>query len=200
MLEADRFMIKEQVKFFKSHHTYDIYDFDTEEHVGTAEEAISGFAKALRWVASKQFMPTTVDVRDHDGALVFQIRRGWYLFRARVEVLNANGELVGYFKSKIVTIGGGFWVYDKDDRQFAEVKGNFIGFDYRIVTPGGDELGRVTKKWGGVTKELFTSSDTYMVDVADDLTDQPVAKMLVLAAALAIDVIFKSESRGVGDV
>jgi uncharacterized protein YxjI len=196
VLEADRFMIKERVTFFKSHHTSDVYDFDTEEHVGTAEENIGGLVKALRWVVSKRLMPTTVDVRDHDGALVFQVRRGGFLFRARVEVLNANDELVGYFKSKVITVGGGFWVYDKAAQPFAEVKGNFIGFDYRILTPGGAELGRVTKKWGGVAKELFTSADSYMVDVADDLTDQPVAKMLVLAAALAIDVIFKADNRG----
>lgn len=200
MLEADKFMVKEKVKFFKSHQTYDIFDFGTEEHLGTAEEAIGGLVKALRWVVSKHWMPTAVEVRDHDGALVFTIRRGGFLFRARVEVLNADGEVIGYFKSKVLSFGGGFWVYDKNDRQFAEVKGNFIGFNYRVLTPDGDELGKVTKKWGGAAKELFTSADTYMVDVADDLTDQPVAKMLVLAAALAIDIIYKAEDRGVGDI
>ncbi len=200
MLEADKFMVKEKVKFFKTHQTYDIFDYDTQEHLGTAEETISGLVKTLRWFISKQLMPTTVQVRDHDGALVFTIRRGSFFFRARVEVLNADGELIGYFKSKIISIGGGFWVYDKTDKQFAEVKGNFIGFKYRILTPDGAELGKVSKEWGGAVKELFTSADTYMVDVADDLTDQPVAKMLVLAAALSIDIIFKSESRGVGDI
>jgi uncharacterized protein YxjI len=200
VLEADKFMVKEQVKFFKSHQTYDVFDYDTQEHLGTAEETIGGLVKALRWVIDKKLMPTTVEVRDHDGALVFSIRRGGFFFRARVEVLNADGELIGYFKSKLFSLGGGFWVYDKTDKQFAEVKGNFIGFKYRILTPDGAELGKVSKEWGGAAKELFTSADTYMVDVADDLTDQPVAKMLVLAAALAIDIIFKAESRGVGDI
>jgi uncharacterized protein YxjI len=201
VLEADKFMVKEKVKFFKSHQTYDIFDYDSQEHIGTAEEKISGLVKTLRWFISKQLMPTTVEVRDHDGALVFTIRRGGFFFRARVEVLNADGELIGYFKSKIISIGGGFWVYDKTDKQFAEVKGNFIGFKYRILTPDGAELGKVSKEWGGAVKELFTSADTYMVDVADDLTDQPVAKMLVLAAALSIDIIFKSENRGgIGDI
>ena len=76
------------------------------------------------------------------------------------------------------------------------MKGNFFGFDYKVLTPDGEELGRVNKKWGGVLKELFTSADTYMVEVSEDLAEQPVAKMLVLAAALAIDIIFKSENRG----
>ena len=196
MLEANKFMIKEKVKFFKSHQTYDIFDFETEEHVGTAEEKISGLIKTLRWFINKALMPTKVEIRDEEDALVFQIKRGAVFFRARVDVLNADGELIGYFKSKLFSFGGGFWVYDKKDRQFAEVKGNFIGFNYRILTPEGDELGKVTKKWGGMAKELFTSADTYMIDIDEDLHDQPVAKMLVLAAAISIDIIFKSNKGG----
>ena len=196
MLEADRFMVKEQVTFLKTKQTYDIFDFDTEEHLGVAEEAISGLIQTLRWFLSKSWLPTTVEVRDHEGALVFKVRRGGFIFRARVEVLNADGQLIGYFKSKLWSLSGGFWVYDAADKQFAEVKGNFFGFDYRVLTPDGGELGRVNKKWGGVLKELFTSADTYQVEVSEDLAEQPVAKMLVLAAALAIDIIFKSENKG----
>lgn len=196
MLEADRFMVKEQVKFLKTKQTYDIFDFDTEEQVGVAEEAISGLIQTLRWFVSKSWLPTTVEVRDHEGAVVFRIRRGGFVFRARVEVLNADNELIGYFKSKLFSLSGGFWVYDAADKQFAEVKGNFFGFNYRVLTPEGEELGKVTKKWGGAIKELFTSADTYMVEVSEDLAEQPVAKMLVLAAALSIDIIFKSENKG----
>jgi uncharacterized protein YxjI len=198
MLEANKFMIKEKVKFFKSHQTYDIFDYETEEQVGTAEEKISGLIKTLRWFIAKTLMPTKVEIRDEEDALVFQIKRGVYFFRARVDVLNADGELIGYFKSKLFSFGGGFWVYDKKDKQFAEVKGNFIGFNYRIITPDGDELGKVTKKWGGLAKEMFTSADTYMIDIDEDLHDQPVAKMLVLAAAISIDIIFKSNKGGGG--
>lgn len=196
MLEASQFMVKEKVKFFKSHQTYDIYDYETEEHIGIAEEKISGLIKTLRWFIDKQWMPTSVEFRDSDDKLVFRIKRGGFLFKARVEVLNADDELLGYFMSKLFSFSGGFWIYDKNDKQFAEVKGNFFGFNYKVVTPEGDELGKVTKKWSGMAKELFTSADTYMVDVAEDLDDQPVAKMLILAAALSIDIIFKSNKGG----
>lgn len=202
MLEADKFIVKEQVKFLKSSQSYEIFDADTQQLIGTAEEKIGGLNKMLRWVISKALMPTRFEIREKpDDALLFVIRRGAYIFRSRVEVLNADGELIGYFRSKILTIGGGFHVYDKNDNHFAEVKGNIIGFNYRILTPDkAVELGSVKKKWGGVGRELFTSADTYLVDIADDLKDQPVAKMLTLATALAIDMIFKSETRGgVGD-
>lgn len=197
MLEPRRFMVKERVKFLKTFHTYDVYDADTAEAVGIAQERIGFVTQVLRWFVSKKFMPTVIEVREKpDDALVFTIRRGWYVFRSRVEVHDALEQLVGYFKSKLISWSGGFYVYDRDDRQFAEVRGSFVGFSYRMLTPDGKvELGRVTKKFN-LVRDLFTSADTYMVEVAEDLQDQPIAKMLVVAAALATDMIFKSESRG----
>ncbi len=202
MLETRRYMVKEQVKFFKSHHSYDIFDGDTEVQIGVAEEKIDFLTNMLRWFVSKQLMPTRVEVREiPDNSLVFTISRGWYLFRSRVEIHDADGVMVGYLKSKIFSFSGGFHVYDKNDKQFAEVKGNLFGFNYRVLTPDHDyEMGKVTKKWGGIAKELFTSADTYMVEVNDDLQEQPIGKMLVLAAALATDMIFKSGSNTAGNL
>ena len=197
MLESRRFLVRERVKFLKSHHTYDIHDADTEEPVGTADETISAFTRLMRWFVSKQLMGTRIEVREKpDDSLVFTLSRGWYVFRSRVEVHDAQGALVGYLKSKLISWSGGFHVYDRDDRQFAEVSGNLIGFKYRMTTPDGAvELGRVSKQWKGFTRELFTSADWYLVEINEDLDEQPLAKMLVLAAALATDMIFKSESR-----
>ena len=202
MLEAHRYLVKEQVKFLASHHTYDIYDGDSQQHVAVAEEKIGTVTQVLRWFVSKQLMPTRIEIREKpDDSLVFTISRGWYIFRSRVEVRDAQDVLVGYFKSKLLTWSGGFYVYDKNDRQFAEVTGNFIGFKYRMTTPDGRvELGQVSKQWKGLVKEIFTSADTYMVELNEDLSEQPLAKMLVVAAALATDMIFKSESRTSGNL
>jgi len=202
MLEADKFLVKEQVKFLQQHQTYDIFDGDTQKQIGIAEETIGTVKKLLRWFISKTWMSSTIEVRGvPDNALVFTIHRGAYFIRSRVEVHTAEGEMIGYFKSKVFSWSGGFWVYDKNDQQFAEVKGNFIGFNYRVLTPDGKiELGNVSKNWGGMLKEIFTSADTYMIDVADDLKSNPISKMLVLAACLATDMIFKSESKSSGSV
>lgn len=199
MLECNRFVVKEQIKILSSVQKYDILDGDSGVHVGTAQETIGFLVQALRWVVSKQLLPTHVEVRaTPDNSLVFAIRRGIYLFRSRVEVLDSEGALMGYFKSKFFTISGGFHVYDKDDKHFAEVKGKMFGFDYRFRSPDGSvELGRVSKKWGGVMKEFFTSADSYGVEISPELAEQPMAKMLILAAVLAIDLIYKSESRTV---
>lgn len=196
MLEPNRFMVKEQVKFLQSYCTYDIYD-DSGRSIGVAQEKLSPLTQILRWFVHKNLMATRVEVREKpDDALVFTISRGMFLLQSRVEVHDSLGELIGYFKSRFFSFSGGFHVYDRYDRHFAEVSGNFIGFQYRVVSTDGDfEFGRVTKQWTGLSLELFTTADTYAVEVNDELNEQPVAKMLVLAAALATDMIFKSGSR-----
>lgn len=200
MLESRRLLVKERVKMLAAYHTYDLYDPDADDPqqpVAVAEEKISGLVQALRWVIDKKLMPTRVEVREKpDDSLVFSIYRGVAFFRPQVDVLDAQGQVVGYFKAKLFSLGGGFHVYTADGKLFAEVKGNLTGFQYRMLTPDGQvELGSVSKKLGmaGLAKELFTSADTYMVEMAEDLADNPIAKMLVVATALATDVVFKTK-------
>lgn len=191
MLERQRFFIKEQVAFLKTTDTYDIYDPDTQEHVGVAVENPGTFVTYARVLINKHFMPTKVEVRElPDESLVFTIRRPFSMWRAQVEVYDAEDELIGFFRSKLFSLGGGFWVYDKDGNQFAEVKGNWVGWDFKFLTPDGNELGVITKKWAGLAKEFFSSADNYIVAIDDSLAAQPIAKMLLLAAALAIDIVF----------
>ena len=77
------------------------------------------------------------------------------------------------------------------DNQVAEVKGNWKGRSFKFLAPSGDELGLVDMKWGGIGKELFTSADTYIVSLGEQASQNRVATILLLAAALAIDIVFK---------
>lgn len=191
--DLQRFLVKEQVGMLRTHDIYDIFDPDTQRQVGRAEENISGFKKFLRLIVNKNLMSTSVEVTDADGEVALSIHKPFAFFRAKVEVRDASGEPLGYFKSKLFSLGGGFWVYDTNDNQVAEVKGDWKGWNFQFVTPDGGQIGQVTKKWAGIGKELFTSADNYMVVIDDDLADQPTAKSLLLAAALAIDIVFKEK-------
>jgi uncharacterized protein YxjI len=200
MLECNSFAIQEHKKILSSVQSYEIKNGETGELVGSAREDIGFFTKTFRWFMSKHLLPTRVEVREKpDDSLVFTLSRGWYLFRSRIEVRDAQGELVGYFRSKFFTISGGFHVYDKHNKHFAHVKGRMFGFDYRFLTEDGKvELGQVSKRvggLGGLAREVFFSADNYFLKINPELAEQPMAKMLLLAATLAVDLIYKSESR-----
>ena len=82
-------------------------------------------------------------------------------------------------------------MFDAQDRPFAEVKGDWAAWNFRFLDAGGREIGSVAKQWAGMAKEFFTSADNYRVVIDDSLADNPIAKMLLLAAALAADVVYK---------
>lgn len=73
------------------------------------------------------------------------------------------------------------------------MKGNWKGWDFKFLSKGGREIGTVTKKWAGLGKELFTSADNYIISLSDLGGASPAASALLLAAGLAIDVVFKEK-------
>lgn len=195
LLDHQHFFVKEQVGFLKTTDKYDIFDPTSNTQIGQAREEPGSLVSVLRWVISKKIMPTRATMYEADGTTpVFSIHKPVTLFRSRVNVHDGDGQAIGYFKSKILSIGGGFYVYDQNDKQVAEVKGKWTGWDFKFLTPEGHEMGSVSKKWAGLGKELFSSADNYVVSIADDLADQPIAKMLLLAATLAIDMVYYEQN------
>ena len=116
------------------------------------------------------------------------------MFRARISVTDQVGREIGRFRSKAFSLGGGFWVLDPQDNRVAEVKGDWKGWNFRFLTEDGQELGKVTKKWAGIGKELFTSADNYMIALDETRKLPPDTSALLLAAGIAIDTVYKERS------
>jgi uncharacterized protein YxjI len=99
--------------------------------------------------------------------------------------------VLGSFRSKLFSLGGGFWVQDAQGQPLAEVKGDWKGWNFRFLSADGSELGVVTKKWAGLGRELFTSADNYVVSLGAATAQGGDSAALLLAAGLAIDIVFK---------
>jgi uncharacterized protein YxjI len=194
LLSNRQFFIKERVSLLKLSDTYDIYDPQTQMQVGIAREEPPTWAKFLRLVLSRHFLPTTVRVYEKEGmpALVTLKKQAAFL-RVTVIVTDGNEKIVGNFRSKLWSFGGGFFVRDAQENQFAEVKGDWKGWNFRLLDAGGRELGMVTKKWAGIGKELLTSADNYVISLSDALATGTEKTALLLAAGLAIDIVFKEK-------
>jgi uncharacterized protein YxjI len=104
-------------------------------------------------------------------------------------VRDGAGTQIGYMRAKLFTLGGGFHVFSADHQKFAEVKGDWKGWNFRLLDATGREMGIVTKKWAGFGKELFTNADQYVIE----LKETGAGNALILAAALAIDIVFKEQ-------
>jgi uncharacterized protein YxjI len=194
MFKLTTFLVKERVGLLKLVDTFDIYDPATGAQVGIARENIGVFLKLLRLLINKRLLPTTVEVRDRDeGRVLLTISRGISLLRPHVTVTDGLGKRIGLLKSKIFSIGGGFHVLDDRDQPVAEIKGDWKGWNFQLLTPEGREIGKVTKKWAGLGKEFFTSADNYVIALNDTAAIRGDAAPLLLAAGLAIDTIYKEK-------
>lgn len=192
LLDRKLFFIKEHVDFLKLAGTYDIFDPETNQQIGVAKEEPGQLIKLLRLLINKLLLPTAVNIYDFESnSVVFSIKKPFSFIRSKVEVRSRDGQFLGYFKSKLFTLGGGFWVYDATDRQVAEIKGDWKGWNFKLLSESGIELGTITKKWSGIAKELFTSADNCVIALNENenLTQQET--ILLLAAGLAIDIVFK---------
>ena len=196
LLDRRTFLVKEQVEFLKFKDRYDIFDPESGVQIGFAQEVVSSWVMILRILASnmKTMFPTTVVVKEtEDSEPVLTIKRSFSFLRSKVDVIDQHQTCVGFFKSKIFTIGGGFTVHSPDGEQIADVKGNWKGWDFKLNDLNGNELGVVNKKWAGALKEIFTSADNYVISLNESVGSNQGLAGLLLAAGLAIDIVFKEQ-------
>ncbi|RSK50938.1 phospholipid scramblase-related protein [Hymenobacter rigui] len=191
MLNRRTYFIREHAGVFKLKDTYDILDPETQQQIGYATEATPSWAVWLRLLIKKQMLPVTIAVREQpESEPVLRIERGWTFLRSKVHIVDAQDQRIGYFKSKLFTLNGGFYVFNTQNEQIAEVKGSWKSWDFKFLAASGQEIGVVTKKWAGLGRELFTTADNYLISINDMGEQQAASSALLLAAGLAIDTVF----------
>jgi uncharacterized protein YxjI len=192
------YFIKEHVGILKLTGAYDIFNPETKEQLAIAQEKKGWFNIVCGLFLNKRMLPTRIDVHegsDINGRIAFSLVRGFSFFRPTVEIIGGDGSRIGTLKTRLLTIGGKFGVFDASGTEVALVKGNWLSWNFKFLAANGTEIGEVTRKWSGFGKELFTSADNYMVALHDP---NPAATILLLAAGLAIDTVYKEDKGGGG--
>jgi hypothetical protein len=132
-------------------------------------------------------------VRTPDGQPVLTMARGVPVFASTVRVFDRSGTLVGMFRQKPFSVSGAFQVLDAMEHPVCRLVGGLAGWNFRFLGPADVELARVTKKWGGLGKELFTSADDYILQIDDAVPADSVTRHMILASALCVGMIQKIE-------
>lgn len=194
MLDRTQYLVKEHVGLLKVANHYDILDPADGGKLGEAREIVPGWLIALRLLINKQLLPTTIEITDTtSNRLVVRLKRGFTFLRAKVWIEAGDGTRIGYFRSKLFSLGGGFNVFGMDNQRCAEVKGDWKGWNFRFLDKDGSEIGTVSKKWAGLGKELLTTADNYVIALKEAGKDRAARNTLLLAAGIAIDTIYKEK-------
>jgi uncharacterized protein YxjI len=190
-LVGNTFLVKEHVGLFKAANNFDIFDPATGALALTCREPKLGlFTKILRFTDYKRMTPFAIDVRTASGELVVRVTRGVSFFVSTVRVEDGRGQLLGSFKQKFFSLGGAFDVRNAQEQIVCTLKGKWTGWEFRFVQ-GDRELATVSKKWAGIGKELFTSADNYVLEIAPWLRADDPVRRLILASVLCIDMVLK---------
>ncbi len=191
VLAQNTFLVKEHVGIFKAANNYDVFDPETgEEILHCREDNLGFFTRLLRFTDYKRMTPFDIEIRTHDGQPVLHVRRGISLFLSKVRVYDEHEQLIGGFKQKLFSIGGAFSVLDEHDQPLCELKGKWTSWEFSFLA-GGTELAKVSKKWAGLGKELFTSADNYVLQIDPSLPADSSLRKLILAAVMCIDMVLK---------
>jgi len=188
--DTDTFLVREHVGLLKLHEAYDLLSADGTT-LGTAIERADTLRKLLKLVINKQMLPFTIEIVTADQNVLLRIRRPFTFLRSKVSVYDADGQRIGYFRQRLFSLGGAFDVFDDQDAQLASLKGDWKGWNFTFSDTGGQELGKVSKQWAGLAKELFTSADNYVVHIERSKITDVRHVQLLLAAALCIDMVLK---------
>ena len=192
VLNRNTFLVKEHVGMFKAASNYDIFDPTSGEMIMTCRELRLGMiTKLFRFHSDyKRMTPFFLDVDATDGTQLLSVKRGISFFLSQVSVLDENDERIGGFSQKFFSIGGKFDVKGPSDQILCTLKGKWTSWDFRFLA-GDQELARVTKKWSGLGKELFTSADNYVLEISDAVPADNPLRQLILASVFCIDLVLK---------
>lgn len=190
-LNSNQFLVKEHVGLFKAANNFDIFDPESGAKVMECrEENLGLFTKIFRFSDYKRMTPFDIRVRTMDGKQVVRVTRGVTLFLSKVKVFDHNEEEIGGFRQKLWSIGGKFDVLDRSGQAVCSLKGKWTGWEFAFVRDA-MELARVTKKWVGLGKEMFTTADTYMLSISPEVPPNSAIRRLILAAVMCIDMVLK---------
>lgn len=191
VLNRNLFLVKEHVGMFRAASNYDVFDPETgEEIIHCREERIGLLTKVLRFTDFRTATPFHVDLRTPAGEPILSVQRGMSLFLSTVNVLDESDYRIGGFRQKLFSLGGAFRVLGEDDSELCTLQGKWTGWEFRFLS-GDREFAKVSKKWAGVGKEMFTSADNYILQISDDVPPDNPVRQLILGAVMCIDKVLK---------
>ena len=188
-------VVNQKVKLIELNNQYSVFDSSGQQIASVNQVGQSTAKKLLRLVSSlDQFLTHKLEISDMKGQVVLRLTRPAKVFKSTVIVSDGADREVGRIVQENM-IGKINFSLQVGQQQIGAIKGeNWRAWNFRIEDASGTEVARITKKFEGIAKTLFTTADNYVLNIHRPL-EQPLIS-LVVAAALSIDTALKQDARG----
>jgi uncharacterized protein YxjI len=189
----ERLIVSQKAKLIELTNEYALLD-PSGTQVGVVRQEQSAAKKLLRAVTRlDDRMTTTLGVHDATGKIL-EITRPRTMWRSSFEVSTGPGQLCGRIKQENVFGSVRFGLEDGAGRPIGELRAKDPrGWEFTVFDTADRPMARVTKEWSGIGRELFTSADTYAIDI-DPACGYPL-RYLCLAAGVGVDTALR---QGIG--
>ena len=190
-------VVNQKVKLIELNNQYSVFDSSGKQIASVNQVGQSTAKKLLRLVSSlDQYLTHKLEISDMKGQVLLRLTRPAKVFKSTVIVSDGTDREVGRIVQENM-IGKINFSLQVGQQQIGAIKGeNWRAWDFRIEDASGTEVARITKKFEGIAKTLFTTADNYVLNIHRPL-EQPLIS-LVVAAALSIDTALKQDARGLG--
>ena len=199
--ESPQIMVKQIKEMFEiiidweTANKYQLYNSSNEKVGFAAEKTYGIFHRILRNIM-RSHRTIHIDIWDKDNNHVLTGHRPWYFFFSDLNVTDNHNLLLGDIKTRFGFLKRKYDLCDRNGSVFATIESyRWRLWTFTVFDKMGKEVGVISKKWGGLVKEVFTDSDQFTVDYSKfPWTDEQ--KAILLFACLSIDLDFFEDNSG----
>jgi hypothetical protein len=157
---------------------------------GQIIERGSGFLSVLKRLILRSHRPFVIDVFDAAGKSLLTFDRPFFWFFSDISVKNTGGEVLGSAHRKFGIINKIYELRDGHGQPFARINSSlFKIWTFAIRDANGNEVSRISKKWTGALKEVFTDADNFMIEFGSQTWTQS-QRAVILASSISVDFDF----------
>ncbi|MBU0553070.1 scramblase [Myxococcota bacterium] len=179
----------EAVFGFEQRNQYDVFD-DKNELIGRVVEDQGALSRLLSRLFLGSRRGFEIDVRSHLNRDLLSLTRGFSFFFSEMDVWDTKGRRLGRVVRRFSLLYRQFDLIDERGHVFAYIKSPLWRlWTFPIFCVENRERGRITKRWSGLLKEMFSDADNFGVDFGE-MPWTLSHRAVIFAAAISIDFDF----------
>ena len=181
---------------FESRNRFEIVD-ETGEQLALAAEEAGGFGAVLARNFLGRCRKSTIHVYTEEGSEIATGKKPFTWYFHRMELFE-RGEKLGAIQRRFSILHRLFTLEDAEGNELLTIKSPLFRIWTFKLLLGTEEVGRISKKWSGMLKEMFSDADNFGVEFGHAKLPMEVKKLLFVAVFLIDFTCFENNSNSGG--
>jgi uncharacterized protein YxjI len=181
---------------FESRNRFEIVT-EAGEVLGYAAEEGGGFGTMILRNLLGRCRACKVHIYEPDGGEIASGVKPFRFYFHRMELFE-RGEKIGAIQRRFSIFHRKFVMEGPDGSELLEIYSPLFRIWTFKLQRDGLEMGRISKKWGGLLKEMFTDADVFGIEFSHPDLPMSIKKLLLVAVFLVDFTCFEENTRQSG--